>query len=76
MRWIPSSSSDAGSECELRGSDAVDQHVLVARGPLGLGHRRPDVGHMGNQRPLPLSLSGSRAMSADCCLGRTPSPGR
>jgi hypothetical protein len=44
---------DAGSERELRGSGAVDQHVLVARSLLGLGHRGPDVGHVGNQRPLP-----------------------
>ena len=44
---------DAGSECQLRGSDAVDQHVLVARSPLGLGHRGPDVGDIGDQRPLP-----------------------
>ena len=43
---------DAGSERELRGSGAVDQHVLLARSLLGLGHRGPDVGHVGNQRPL------------------------
>jgi hypothetical protein len=63
---------DAGSECELRGSGAVDQHVLVARGPLGLGHRRPDVGTWVNQRPLPLSLSGSRAMSGRLLSGAYP----
>ena len=31
---------DAGGECELRGSGAVDQHVLVARSLLGLGSSR------------------------------------
>ncbi len=40
-------------ERELRGSGAVNQHVLVARSLLGLGHRGPDVGHIGDQRPLP-----------------------
>jgi response regulator RpfG family c-di-GMP phosphodiesterase len=44
---------DTGSECELCGSGAVDQDVLVARSPLGLGHRGSDVGHIGDQRPLP-----------------------
>ena len=44
---------DAGSECELRGSGAVDKHVLVARSLLCLGHHGPDVVHVGNQRPLP-----------------------
>ena len=44
---------DAGSERELRGSGAVDQHVLVARSPLGLGHRGADIVHVGDQRPLP-----------------------
>jgi hypothetical protein len=29
---------DTGSERELGGSGAVDQDVLVARSPLGLGH--------------------------------------
>src|SRR5215203_1614601 len=44
---------DAGSERELRGSGAVDQHVLYARSLVGLGHRTRDVGHIGDQRPLP-----------------------
>jgi hypothetical protein len=43
---------DAGSECELGGSGAVDQHVLVARSLLGPGHRRRDVVDVGDQRPL------------------------
>jgi hypothetical protein len=34
---------DAGSERELRCSGAVDQHVLVAGSPLGLGHRGHNV---------------------------------
>jgi hypothetical protein len=44
---------DARRECQLRGSGAMDQHVLVARGLLGLGHRGPDVAQVGDQRPLP-----------------------
>src|SRR5829696_7602496 len=44
---------DAGSERELPGSGAVDQHVLYARSLLGLSHRTRDVGHIGDQRPLP-----------------------
>jgi hypothetical protein len=32
---------------------ATDQHVLVARGLLGLGHRGPGVAHVRNQWPLP-----------------------
>src|SRR5215208_6317715 len=44
---------DAGRERELRGCSALDQHVLVARSPLGLGHRGPDVLHIGDERPLP-----------------------
>jgi hypothetical protein len=43
---------DAGSKCELRGSGAMDQDVLVARGFLRLGHRGRDVVHVGDQRPL------------------------
>jgi hypothetical protein len=49
---------DAGSERELRGSGAVDQNVLVALSLLGLGHRGPDVGRVGNQRPLPRLAAG------------------
>jgi hypothetical protein len=30
---------EAGGGCELRGCGAMDQHVLVARGLLGPGHR-------------------------------------
>src|SRR5215218_3562374 len=44
---------DTGSERELRGSGAVDQHVLVARSLLGLSRRTRDVVHVGDQRPLP-----------------------
>ena len=44
---------DAGGERELRDRGAVDQHVLVARRPLGLCHRGPDVVHIGDERPLP-----------------------
>ena len=43
---------EAGGERELGGRCAVDQHVLVARGPLGLGHRGPDVVDIGHERPL------------------------
>src|SRR5215207_2917098 len=43
---------NAGSERELCGSGAVDQHVVVARSLPGLGHRGPDVVHIGDQRPL------------------------
>jgi hypothetical protein len=43
---------DAGGERELRGSGAVDQHVLVSRSLLGLGHRGRDVVDVGDQRPL------------------------
>jgi hypothetical protein len=41
--------ADAGGECELRGSGAVDQHVLVAPSLLGLGHRGADVVYVGDQ---------------------------
>src|SRR5918996_2184449 len=44
---------DAGGKCERRGSDAVDQHVLIARSLLGLSHGTGDIVHVGNQRPLP-----------------------
>ena len=43
---------DAGGERELRDRGAVDQHVPVAGGALGLGHRGRDVVHIGDQRPL------------------------
>lgn len=47
---------DAGASASWR-FGRVDQHVLVPRGPLGLGHRRPDVGHIDNQRPpAPLAV--------------------
>ena len=49
---------DAGSERELRGSGAVDQNVLVTRSLLGLRHRGPDVGRVGNQRQLPRLAAG------------------
>src|SRR5919107_1556181 len=42
---------DAGGERELRGCGAVDQHVLLARGPPGLRHRGLDVAHVGDERP-------------------------
>jgi hypothetical protein len=42
---------DAGSERELRGCGAVDQHVLVARSRLRLGHRGLDVVQIRDQRP-------------------------
>ena len=44
---------DAGSESELRGPGAVDEHVLVARSLLGTSHRSRDVVHIGDQWPLP-----------------------
>src|SRR5829696_10025622 len=44
---------DAGSECELRGSGTVHQHVPAARSLLGLGHRSLHVGHVAHQRPPP-----------------------
>ena len=44
---------DAGGERELRGRGAVDHHVLLARGLLGLAERRLDVGHVGDERPRP-----------------------
>src|SRR5918999_3320220 len=44
---------DSGGERELRGSGAVDQHVLVARSLLCLSHCGRDVVHIGDQRPLP-----------------------
>ena len=53
---------DAGGERELRDAGAVDEHVLVARGSLGLGHRGRDVVDVGDQRPLRRSLSGSRRL--------------
>src|SRR5919109_1861101 len=43
---------EPGGECELGDCGAVDEHVLVARGLLGLGHRDFDVRHVGDQRPL------------------------
>jgi hypothetical protein len=43
---------DAGGECELRRSGAVNQHVLITRSLLGPRHPGPDVGHVGDQRPL------------------------
>jgi hypothetical protein len=52
---------DAGSQRELRGSGTVDQHVLVPRSPLGLGHRGPDV-EIG---PNSLDLSHPRLGSDD-----------
>ena len=65
---------DAGGERELRGSGAVDQHVLVARNLLGLGHRGPDVGHIVNQRPLPPFPDGRLTprhvdVTNSCCPG-------
>jgi hypothetical protein len=51
---VPGRTRETGvGERELRGSGAVDQDVLVARSLLGLGHRGPDVGHIGDRRPLP-----------------------
>jgi hypothetical protein len=44
---------DAGGERESRGCGAVDQHVLLVRSPLGLGHRGRYVGHISDQRPSP-----------------------
>ena len=43
---------DAGGQCELCGPGAVHEHVLVARGLLGLAHRGRHVGHVGDQRPV------------------------
>src|SRR5215218_7302158 len=43
---------DAGGKRELRGSGAVDQHVLAARSLPGLTHRSRDVVQVGNQRPV------------------------
>src|SRR4029453_9564396 len=43
---------DPGSERELRGCGAVDQHVLAARSLLRPGDRGLDVGHVGDQWPL------------------------
>src|SRR5437773_2170553 len=40
---------DAGGKCELGGSGAVNEHVLVARRLLGPGHRVRDVVHVGDQ---------------------------
>ena len=42
----------AGSERELGGPGAVDQHVLVARRLLRLTHRARHVAHVADQRPL------------------------
>jgi len=44
---------DARRERELRGAGAVDEDVAVARCLLGLAHRRPDVGHVPDEPPLP-----------------------
>ena len=52
MTWKLDLVEDAGGKCELRGSGAVYQHVLVARSLLGGGHRSRDVVHVGDQRPL------------------------
>lgn len=41
-----------GGECELRGSGAMDQYVLLTGRLLGLGHRGLDVGDVRNQWPL------------------------
>ncbi len=43
---------EAGVECELSGSGAVDEHVLVACRLLGLRHRSRDVVHVRDQGPL------------------------
>src|ERR1039458_4666832 len=43
---------EASGKRKLRRCRAVDQHVLVARGPLGLAHRDPDIAHIGDERPL------------------------
>src|SRR5438046_10458900 len=43
---------ETGSERELGGSGAVNQHVILARRALGLGHRALDVVHISDQRPL------------------------
>lgn len=49
---------DAGSEHQPCGPGALDEHVVVARGLLGLGHGLLDVAHIGNQRPLaPLTVA-------------------
>ena len=45
----------------MRGCRAVDQHVLVARSPLGRRCRGPDVVHIGDRRPLPHVGVGLRA---------------
>src|SRR5919198_140806 len=45
---------DAGGERELRGSGAVDEHLLVARSLLGRSHRLLDVAHVRDQRPVRL----------------------
>jgi hypothetical protein len=42
---------DAGRQRELGDPGAVDQHVLVTCGALGLGHRGRDVVRVGDQRP-------------------------
>ena len=43
---------EAGGERALGGCGAVDQHVLLARGALGLGDRAVEIVHIGDQRPL------------------------
>ena len=52
MTWSSSSSRTPAASAKPRGAAAVDQHVLLARGPLGLAHRCRSVGHISDQRPL------------------------
>ena len=60
---------DSGGERELRGSGAVDQHVPVARGPLGLRHRGRDVVHVGDERP-PRRVAGALTLTESHSLFR------
>jgi hypothetical protein len=52
MRWSSTSSRRPAARRELGGCGAVDEHVLLARCALGLGHRALQVVRVGDQWPL------------------------
>src|SRR5262245_56013399 len=70
----------AGGKCKLRGSGAVDEHVLVTRGLFGPSHCSRDVSHVGNQGHL-RELGGRLVSAKDVdrhavVMVTAPAPGR